>query len=206
MSKRFPIFCRQHILGRTSIYLLWQGMDFAQTYLRFEQVKNRIGPDDIIVIGYADFYDARAVASPRLMRDRESWISEERGLTDDITKFPKVTLRGDGKLVFELVDATCGFSNCEGPEPTQEYMTAVSAKLINSIAEETQARVYVLNIDRWSNKPNALFDKLDKRIEVISALPEDFGYFIRDDIEGFDPHPGPYWHYAISRLLIDRLR
>ena len=44
---------------------------------------------------------------------------------------------------------------------------------------------------------------LDGRIVRISALVSDFDYFISDDVVGFDPHPGPYWHYAISRKLID---
>jgi len=53
---------------------------------------------------------------------------------------------------------------------------------------------------------NPLFARLDKRIEVISAVPSDFGYFVRD-IAGFDPlRPGPYWHYAIFRLLNDRIK
>jgi hypothetical protein len=43
-------------------------------------------------------------------------------------------------------------------------------------------------------------------LEVISALHQDFGYFIRDDIAGFDGHPGPYWHYAIAQKIISRIK
>jgi hypothetical protein len=63
--------------------------------------------------------------------------------------------------------------------------------------------VYLLHYD--GSKQNSIFGFLSGSVHRISALKEDFDYSIRDDIMGFDNHPGPYWHYAISRKLIETL-
>ena len=42
---------------------------------------------------------------------------------------------------------------------------------------------------------------LDKRVEVIPALDNEFGSFVRDSVAGFDSHSGPYRHYAIFTNL-----
>ena len=179
------------------------GYALPQAYLRFEQIKYRIGADDVVIIGYADFYDVRNVAAPSRLRQVDWWVKNiDRSFP--LQKIPRATIRPDGKLAFELIAQNCVASDCNAVDPSQAYMTAISAKLINDIAMSTQAKVYVLHLDGSQNNP--LFAMLDKRIEVISALSDDFKYFIRDDIAGFDHHPGPYWHYAISRLLIDRIR
>jgi hypothetical protein len=188
------------------------GYGLSQTYLRFEQIKNRISDKDIIIIGYADFYDARNVAAPSLRNATYEWLKShesEVGTINDfervkaIIRWPRATITPDNRLVFDLVNPNCEASSCADEEPSQEYMTTVSARLINKIVESTQAKVYVLHFD--GSIKNPLLSKLDKRADLISVLPEDFGHFMRDDIAGFDKHPGPYWHYAISRVLIKRL-
>jgi hypothetical protein len=83
-------------------------------------------------------------------------------------------------------------------------MGRVSAALINGIAAMTPAKVYLLYLSGPADNP--VLKQIDARIEIISVLPADFDYFINDDVEGFDPHPGPYWHYAVASRLIDRLR
>jgi hypothetical protein len=181
------------------------GWGLGQAYLRFEQLKDRISADDIIIIGYDDSLDARNVVAPSHIRQMERWV--KRMIPDaasEIPKVPRATIGPDGNVAFELIGRSCEVSNCNAADPSQEYMTEISARLINEIAETTPAKVYVVHLG--GSKNNRLFEKLDKRVEVISALHDDFGYFIRDDIEGFDRHPGPYWNYAISRLLIDRLK
>jgi hypothetical protein len=181
------------------------GYGLSQAYLRFKQLKDRISPEDTIIIGYDDSFDVRNVAAPSQTRKLEQWV--KRMIPDagsDIPNIPKASIGSDGKLAFELVGRSCRVSNCDAADPSQEYMTEISARLINEIAETSPAKVYVVYLG--GSKKNKLFEKLDKRVTVISALHDDFGYFIRDDIEGFDRHPGPYWHYAISRLLIDRLK
>jgi hypothetical protein len=81
-------------------------------------------------------------------------------------------------------------------------MTNATAALINYIADNTRASVYLLHIDGDADNP--VF-ALTRKTTLVSVLASDFDYFIHDDIEGFDPHPGPYWHYAISRKLLQVL-
>jgi hypothetical protein len=179
------------------------GYGLAQTYLRFKQIKDQLSSEDIVVLGYADYLDIRNVAAPSRLRQVARWVKRMKPQDFLELKIPKAAVGPDGDLVFALVDQNCEASKCEVAEPTQDYMTSISARLINEIAELTPARVMVLHFK--GSKTNPLFAKLDRRVEVISALSKDFGYFIQDDIEAFDPHPGPYWHYAIYRLLKDRL-
>lgn len=79
-------------------------------------------------------------------------------------------------------------------------MTRVSAALINGIADHTPASVLLLHFD--GDPKNPVLGMLSSRVTRLSALPKDFDAVIRDDILGFDSHPGPFWHYAISRKLI----
>src|SRR5262249_16460631 len=48
------------------------GYDLVQSYLRIQQLKSEISDRDIVIIGYADFYDRRNVAAPsRLLEIQE---------------------------------------------------------------------------------------------------------------------------------------
>lgn len=181
------------------------GYGLAQTYLRFKQMNSHVSSQDIVIIGYADFFDVRNVAAPSRLRAVDQWAKSRGGFMPGLsTKSPIAIIRPDGEIAVELIDRNCAVSDCNAPDPSQQYMTTVSARLINEIAESTQAKIYLLHFR--GSKNNSLFPMLHKRVEVISALPSDFEYFIEDDVEGFDPHPGPYWHYAISRLLIERIK
>ena len=82
-------------------------------------------------------------------------------------------------------------------------MAKVTAALVNYIARNTEARVIFLHFDGIDGDPNnPVLKLLDSRIERVSALQSDFDYVIRDNA-GIDySHPGPYWHYVISRKLI----
>src|SRR5262249_6598211 len=100
-------------------------------------------------------------------------------------------------------DCALNQSYCAQPDPPHSEMTKVSAALINGIAIATKAPVYLLHFD--GNADNPIFDLLNPRVFHISALDRDFDHFVRDNIAGFDLHPGPYWHYAISRKLLQSL-
>jgi len=101
-------------------------------------------------------------------------------------------------LVAQDCEAIVGY--CKQQDPPQSYLTAVSARLINEMGRSTAAQTIVLHI--FGSKSNPVFSALDKNIKHVSALQEDFGYFIQDSVLHFDDHPGPYWHYAISRKLL----
>ena len=80
-------------------------------------------------------------------------------------------------------------------------MSRITAALINGIAETTSAPVYLMHFA--GTKENPVLGLLSGSVRRISALPEDFDYVLKDSELNFDRHPGPYWHYAISRKLIE---
>ena len=92
---------------------------------------------------------------------------------------------------------------CNQTDPSKDEMARTTAALINEIAKTSSAPVYLLHFD--GSKQNPVFGFLSGSVRRISALKEDFDHVIRDDALGFDAHPGPYWHYAISRKLIQTL-
>jgi hypothetical protein len=95
---------------------------------------------------------------------------------------------------------------CKQQDPSQSYLRAVSARLINEMGRSAAAQTILLHIDAahptMASKSNPIFNTLDKNIKLVSALQEDFDYFMEDWILYFNDHPGPYWHYAISRKLL----
>jgi len=181
------------------------GYGLVHNYLRFLQMKESIRPNDIVIIGYADYYDIRNVAAPSHLRKTDANLKSQfpggiDGRPDKST--PRAELKDGDRLTISLVEQDCDVvvDYCKQPDPPQSFLTAVSARLINEMGRSAAAQTIVLYTD--GSKSNPVFSGLDKNIKVVSALKEDFGYFIGDTVMDFDPHPGPYWHYAISRKLL----
>jgi hypothetical protein len=181
------------------------GYALSQSYLRFRLLKDKLRPTDVIVIGYGDYYDLRNVAAPSRLREVEQWVLKYDPAAKS-KKIPKVDLKENGGLNISLVEEDCRRVRdyCNGPDPDPGYMTKISARLITEIANGTNATVYLLAF--YGNRDNPVYRQIGEKVKVIWALPSDFDYFIADDIEGFDPHPGPYWHYAIGRKLIEAMK
>jgi hypothetical protein len=181
------------------------GYSLTQAYLRFDDLKDSLTDNDIIILGYADFYDKRHVVAPSRLREIHNWIAERNPDKQGRNGFlPRVSIGEGDKIELSYVQESCLHNNsyCENDDPSSIEMTNVTAALINYIADNTQARVYLLH---FTGDPNNPVFALTKKTTLVSALAKDFDYFISDDIEGFDPHPGPYWHYAISRKLLQVL-
>jgi hypothetical protein len=181
------------------------GYGLVHNYLHFLQMKETIRPNDIVIIGYADYYDLRNVAAPSRLREVDANLKSQFpggiiGRPDKST--PRAELRDGDRLTVSLVEQECDviIDYCRQPDPPQSYLTAVSARLITEMGRSAAVQTIVLHID--GSKSNPVFSALDKNIKHVSALQEDFGYFIRDSVLDFDTHPGPYWHYAISRKLL----
>ncbi len=184
------------------------GYSMTHAYLNFDRIKNSIGPRDVIILGYLDQHDAWNVLSPEFFKTIHTGNNNTQNQgspANQIRSRPKATLDEVGKITISYMPEGClnNGNYCNGPEPSNEEMAIVTAALFNYVAKNTQAKVYILHLDGETTNP--VFSNLDKNISLISALPEDFDYFIRDDVVGFDPHPGPYWHYGISRKLIEAL-
>src|SRR5262245_20192731 len=118
---------------------------------------------------------------------------------------PKATIDDDGAIRISYIQQRCSENEeyCKRDDPPRSEMRRVTAALVNYIAENTKAKTFLLHF-AWRKK-NPVLNLLDDSVTIVSALPEDFDYFISDDVAGFDQHPGPYWHYAISRIILESL-
>src|SRR5262249_52743299 len=155
---------------------------------------------DAIILGYADFYDMRHVLAPSWLRllEETNW---QQGTPRKPELLPKASIDPNGVVSFSYIQQDCSLnrSYCEQSDPTKEAMQKVTAALANHIANNTSAKLYLLHLSGVAGNP--VLHMLNKRFTLISALPSDFDYLIRDDVMGFDSHPGPYWHYSIFSKL-----
>jgi hypothetical protein len=177
------------------------GYGMTQSYVQFHRLLDQIKPNDIVILGYSDSFDVRNVVAPSRLRAQRDWL-KARGLAVDSLMLPKAALDHRGTINISYVqqrDENDGYY--DQSDPPKEEMSRVTAALINGIAESSRAPVYLLHFR--GSKKNPVFGLLSGSVRRISALNEDSGYFVRDDIAGFEHHPGPYWHYAISRKLIE---
>lgn len=178
------------------------GYSLSNSYLDFQKVKGLLGKNDVVVLGYADFYKIRHVAAPSRIR--------ENGNPNKIMLNPKIKqlragLDSSKNLVFDYVPVFCAFAGgyCDTADPTPEYMNEVTLKLINSIAQQTEAKVYMLHFKGVKSDP--ILKQLEAKVKLVSVLPEDFDYDMQDHIMDYDHHPGPYWHYAVYTKLSEFL-
>jgi hypothetical protein len=181
------------------------GYSIAHAYLKFHELKMTIRPDDAILIGYTDILDPRTMLTPNTMRVSEEISRQRPQVTLFNFKAPRAELLPDKSIKISYLYRKCSDNPgyCDQKEPARSETTAVTAALINDIAKNTQAQVILLHVE--GSPGNPLFAQLDKRVKVLSVLPEDFDYSVRDDIMGIEPHPGPVWHYAVHRKILSAL-
>jgi hypothetical protein len=180
------------------------GYGMTQSFIQFHKLLAQIAPNDIVLLGYADYFDARNVAAPSWLREVRDW-HKSHGLPEASVMLPKADLDNQGAIRISYVQQRCDENGgyCDRNDPAKDKMSRITAALINGIAETSSAPVYLLHF--VGRKKNPVFGLLSDSVRRISALAEDFDYVSRDHVPGFDHHPGPYWHYAISRKLIETL-
>jgi hypothetical protein len=172
----------------------------TQAFLNFERLKHEISDRDAIIVGYGDFYDERHVLAPAFLRALNDPTVLASGNRNRL--LPKASVDPNGVVSFSYLTQDCCINRlyCEQPDPAKEEMQNVTAALANHIADNTNAKLYFLHFAGAADNP--VLDLLSKRFTLISALPSDFDYQIRDDVMGYDAyHPGPYWHYAMFKKL-----
>jgi hypothetical protein len=183
------------------------GYGLAQAYITFEKLKKEISNEDIIVLTYVEDYKKRDVAAPSWLR----WVGKPSSSTAEKLEHPKVSLDTLGRVQITLVPLYCRYNKeyCDQPDPSEDEMNRVTAALINAIARGSQAKFFLMHLSpslsQVSQARDPVLNMIDKQISVISALDRDFGYFIHDDVAGFNSHPGPYWHYAVADKLVKAL-
>jgi hypothetical protein len=177
------------------------GYSWVNALISVERMADRIRPEDIVILGYADFYKERQVAAPSRLRAIEEWTREKfPGVKlDPKDRVARARLAGEGKLVLDTVPMYCQYNQayCDGPEPSGAYQDAVARALLQAIAKRLTGKIYLLHF--FGEGPDPVLQDLPPNVELVSATSRES--IPRDDVMGFDNHPGPYWHYAIYRKL-----
>jgi len=200
-EQTFSYLLRQSLKNTNVKLVANAGYSLIQAFINFERIKNDIGENDIIILGYADFYKPRHVAAPSWTKE---WGEPPPFMPSNLT-YPKASLDANANIQIGHAPLYCKFNPdyCQQADPPQEEQDKVTTALINHIARNTRAKVYLLHIHEAPG--DQVLKLIDKNISIISALPRDFDYLIMDDILGFDPHPGPWWHYAMFKKLAETL-
>src|SRR5262249_7996114 len=174
----------------------------THSFIQFHKLLDQIKPNDIVILGYADALDTRTVVAPSRLREVRDW-AKSHGQAQERVMLPKAALDGEGAIQISYVQQHCDENDgyCDQRDPREDEMRRVTAELINEIAKTSSVPVYLLHYG--GTKKNPVLGLLSGSVRRISALGEDFDYVSMDSVMGFDPHPGPYWHYAISRKLIE---
>lgn len=197
-------FLLQTAFTRDAVHLhALGGYSWANALVTLEQIKDRVGANDVVVLGYAHYYKERHVAAPARLRSIRTWMATS---FPDVEPSPKdrlirAGLDGAGQLVLDTIPMHCRFNAdyCAGPEPGAGQVDRVSIALLRAIAATTPAKVYLLHM--FGPKDDPVLADLPANVELIPATPTDFSYAMRDDVMGFDDHGGPYWHYALFMRL-----
>lgn len=208
-EQTFPYLLQQAMPNREVKLYALGGYSLTHAYLNFERIRDTIRPQDTIVIGYSSFLDVRNVIAPSRLREvREWWDLYSPEAQDRRNRLlPGASVDNRGNVQVNYIQENCLENDgyCDQKDPHPMDMKLVTAALINHIATSTEARVYLLHLYGRTRPMGKLLELVDDSVTLISALGGDFEHFVWDDIEGFDPHPGPYWHYSISRKLIESL-
>ena len=181
------------------------GWSLSNALVNIEILKEIIDSNDVIILGYADYYKQRHVAAPSLMKS----FKKPRPTHPEGLGYLKFSLTNKNELSHTVIPLFCEkmASYCKKQDPSEAEMNNVTVSIINKIASTVKAKVILLHFEGSSEDP--ILKSLDPQVEILTATPDTFSYSIKDTIEGFDGHPGPFWHYAlytrISEYLIDKL-
>ncbi|MDC0633997.1 hypothetical protein OAP28_02675 [Planktomarina sp.] len=173
------------------------GWSLSNALVNIRKLKKEINKDDIIILGYADFYKLRHVAAPKRMKE----YGNPRNILPNGLGHLKVSTDETFTNKIEIISLFCENlrSYCEQPNPSKEYMEKITRNIINEIASTLDARIILLHF--YGDLTDPALDGLASNIEVVPATSSTFKYEIRDNILNLDGHPGPFWHYAMfSRL------
>lgn len=178
------------------------GYSITQAYIRFLKIARSLTANDTLIIGYADYYKKRDAAAPSRLREYgEPWEM----MLDDKINHAKAELLKDGKIQVSYTPLFCKYNPayCQSEDPSPAEFDQLTSSMINAIADHTPAKILLLHFE-GPDEDKAL-SMLSKKVTIIPATLDDFDYEIRDDIMGFDGHPGPFWHYAMFKRILPYL-
>lgn len=175
------------------------GYGNIHNYLRLKKLKDEITSEDILLFGYADYYNSRNVGAPSLIKAMNNpfHLSPEQ---KKAPLFPYAFL-SKGELLVDYVAVPCDQNDhwCEQPDPSLEETYSVTKKIFSTMNKTTQAQVAVLFLSGKEKDPIVPYLNTIQ-IPVVDLRASDT-VFQWDNIDGYDSHPGPVAHYYYAEKI-----
>jgi hypothetical protein len=200
-EQTFSWLLQHYVGGRYVVRNFAQtGGGSTQELITVRQIADSLGPDDVVVLGYGDYYNVRNVAASSRIKREASYVGNYKG--PNALQHPRASLK-DGRVVIDFIPLDCSLldGHCEKPDVPMADMQAVTVEIYREIVSRLQARIVVLHLAGPSDDPVVSFLSEQARVKVIDARLERSPHFALDDIPGYDPHPGALAHYAYFRLV-----
>ncbi len=179
-------------------------------YLKYRQILSQTRAGDILVFGYAPYYNERNVAAPRRIRGINGSVNRlEVNDKQDAVPLHPYGLVEDGKLAVKYVPIECDKNDgwCKKQDPSTEEMHAVTIAIFDEIIRSSRSHLAVASISPADADPVILH--LQKRqVPIINLdLSADVsGYLQRDNNFSIDYHPGPVGHYYYFKKVYESLK
>ena len=176
------------------------GFGNVHNLIQFRKLRERITDKDLLIFGYAQYYNLRNVAAP-------SRFSRVAGYTKSKTRVHPQAVLSDGELKIDFMPLDCSkvAGYCDAEDPPLAEMANVTTAIIDEIVQSTAAAVAVLFIYGEDDDP-VIANLKDKGVAVIDARSGNYEHFISDNIDDYDRHAGPIRHYTWYRAVMNYLR
>jgi len=184
-------------------------LNFAQTgygithaLIQYRAMADRVTPDDLVILPYADYYLARNYGAPSWIRTLSNGLENNLGGKKRLSKavYPVARSTKDGDLAIEYIQISCELNDgyCERPDPPQSEMieaTKASTRFLRKMNPE----VVLAYLNGADGDPVVKYAReiglrvIDIRLDQGTPEWDDFGQF--------DAHPGPTAQYNYFRKL-----
>jgi len=171
------------------------GWGTTEELITVRRFADSLGQDDVVILGYADYYKRRNVAAPSWLRVLTS--PAVRAAYEGVGLSVARAHTSHSSVAIDFVPLSCKMADkyCDQPDPSQNVMNATTIALYKEVADRIKSRLAVLYLQGPDEDPVLSF--LRKRnIPIIDGRLDQSKYYMDDNIAGYDTHPGPIANYS----------
>jgi hypothetical protein len=164
--------------------------------IQLRRLRGILTPDDIVLLIYGDYFNARNIAAPSYMR---TWQGDGGNMT-----YPRGLLV-QGNLAIEYLPLFCSMSAgyCDQADPDQNQIYEVTKAVFGAIINATEARVVVGYISGAEEKDPVITFLRQHNIDIVDLRPS--SVFYEMERLPFDDHPGPIGQYHFFSKILNYL-
>src|SRR5262249_38508710 len=74
------------------------GYGMTQSLILFQKIRSQIKPNDIVILGYADYFDVRTVMAPSRLREIRDWFKRRFGGSSESAMLPIAAFDENGAI------------------------------------------------------------------------------------------------------------